>query len=361
MTTIDEAARDFLEQKRIAVAGVSRQPSGHGANPVFRRLRERGYEVFAVNPNADTVEGDPCFRDLRSIPGGVDAVVIATTPAVTRVRRSRMPRPRHHAHLDASRVWTGRRIAELLTGVLVALVALVFLGGGGTVFWAYFTQREGGFATTDVDQFSTSGSALATVPTDLGSSGTGWLYAPNLLGEVRIRVTPANPDAVVFVGIGPSADVDRYLAGVNHTVISDFWTETLRQEAARIHSVPSSQGFWVASSSGAGARNLKRNPDDGSWTVVVMNADGQPGIDVRADRRIRHPEVSGESGGSGSCAFVVATPCRAHRDRTLRIARRQPLAFAKVNLTLGLIPVIPPPPNWRARRSFRRMCLTMIC
>ena len=89
---------------------------------------------------------------------------------------------------------------------------------------------------------------------------------------------------MVFVGIGPSADVDRYLAGVNHTVISDFWTETLRQESGgATTSVPSSQGFWVASSSGAGARNLKWNPDDGSWTVVVMNADGQPGIDVRAD------------------------------------------------------------------------------
>jgi len=36
--------------------------------------------VFAVNPNADTVEGDRCFHDLKSIPGGVDAVVIGTRP-----------------------------------------------------------------------------------------------------------------------------------------------------------------------------------------------------------------------------------------------------------------------------------------
>ena len=83
MPTINEAAQDFLAQKRIAVVGVSRTPAGHGANPVYRRLRERGYEVFAVNPNADIVEGDTCYHDLRSIPGGVDAVVIGTTPAVT--------------------------------------------------------------------------------------------------------------------------------------------------------------------------------------------------------------------------------------------------------------------------------------
>jgi len=59
---------------------VSREAAGHGGNPVYVRLRERGYEVFAVNPSASTVEGDPCFPDLRSIPGGVEAVVIATRP-----------------------------------------------------------------------------------------------------------------------------------------------------------------------------------------------------------------------------------------------------------------------------------------
>jgi predicted CoA-binding protein len=56
--------------------------AGHGANVVFNRLRDRGYEVFAVNPNADEVEGAPSYRDLKSIPGGVDGVVIATRPAI---------------------------------------------------------------------------------------------------------------------------------------------------------------------------------------------------------------------------------------------------------------------------------------
>jgi predicted CoA-binding protein len=83
MPTAEAAIADFLAQKRIAVAGVSREPGGkHGGNIIYKRLKERGYEVFAVNPNTDTVEGDPCFRDLKSIPGGVDAVVIATAPAV---------------------------------------------------------------------------------------------------------------------------------------------------------------------------------------------------------------------------------------------------------------------------------------
>jgi predicted CoA-binding protein len=77
---IKEAASEFLANKRVAVTGVSRHPESHGSNVVYQRLRERGYEVFAVNPNAEEVEGDPAYPDLRSIPGGVDAVVIATRP-----------------------------------------------------------------------------------------------------------------------------------------------------------------------------------------------------------------------------------------------------------------------------------------
>jgi len=73
MPTIKEAAEDFLANKRIAVTGVSRDPKTHGANFVYRRLRERGYEVFAVNPNATEVEGDKAYDSLTAIPGGVDA------------------------------------------------------------------------------------------------------------------------------------------------------------------------------------------------------------------------------------------------------------------------------------------------
>ena len=76
----EAAVEQFLSQRRIAVTGVSRTPKDHGANVVCRRLRDRGYEVFAVNPHADAVEGDACYPDLRAIPGGVDAVVIGTRP-----------------------------------------------------------------------------------------------------------------------------------------------------------------------------------------------------------------------------------------------------------------------------------------
>jgi hypothetical protein len=85
MTTpsLDTKVDEFLAQKRIAVAGVSRDHSRHpAANLIYRRLKTTGHEVFPVNPHMQTFENDRCYPDLRSIPGGVDGVVIVTRPEV---------------------------------------------------------------------------------------------------------------------------------------------------------------------------------------------------------------------------------------------------------------------------------------
>lgn len=76
----EDAASAFLAARRIAVTGVSRTPRRHGGEAVYRRLRERGYDVVPVNPFTDRIGEDPCYPDLRSIPNGVDVVVIATRP-----------------------------------------------------------------------------------------------------------------------------------------------------------------------------------------------------------------------------------------------------------------------------------------
>lgn len=75
---------DFLAQKRIAVAGVSRDNSRHPVgNLIYQRLKKLGHDVFAVNPHMQSFAGDPCYPDVRSIPGGVDGVVIVTRPETT--------------------------------------------------------------------------------------------------------------------------------------------------------------------------------------------------------------------------------------------------------------------------------------
>ena len=188
--------------------------------------------------------------------------------------------------------WTPRRIAPIVIGALLVLVSLVLLGGGGTGMWAYGFKREGGYVTTGAHKFSTAGSALATKPTHLGSAGVGWLYSPPLLGKVRIRVTPQSAGPPLFVGIGRSRDVDRYLAGVDRTVINDFWDEDVKPvNGGRVTSAPATQHFWVASSNGTGASNLVWKPTDGRWTVVVMRADGRPGLDISADLGARPPAL----------------------------------------------------------------------
>ncbi len=82
MMSFKMKAEEFLAQERIAVAGVSRK-SEQTANGIYRTLRDRGYKVFAVNPNADTAEGDPCYANMQAIPGGVDGAMIVTKPELT--------------------------------------------------------------------------------------------------------------------------------------------------------------------------------------------------------------------------------------------------------------------------------------
>ena len=83
-TALDTKVQDFLAQKRIAIAGVSRHHSHHPVgNLIYRRLKKSGHDVFPVNPHMQMFEGERCYPDLKSIPGGVDGVVIITRPETT--------------------------------------------------------------------------------------------------------------------------------------------------------------------------------------------------------------------------------------------------------------------------------------
>jgi len=105
MKTLDEAARDFLACKRIAVAGFSRKKD-QAANLILRKLRDTGHEVFAVNPAATEIRGERCYPDLRSIPGGVEAVMVATHPrAAPRVLEECVA-------LGIGRVWMHRAFGQ---------------------------------------------------------------------------------------------------------------------------------------------------------------------------------------------------------------------------------------------------------
>ena len=82
MSKLDTMVQDFLAQKNIAVVGVS-DKRDTGCNLGYRKFKESGYQVFAVNPRINNFEGDPCYPDLESIAEKVDAVFILTNPKVT--------------------------------------------------------------------------------------------------------------------------------------------------------------------------------------------------------------------------------------------------------------------------------------
>jgi len=105
MASLPEDVAEFLRGRRLAVAGVSRQP-GQAANAVFRKLRAAGYEVFPVNPNAAEVEGVRCYPDLGAIPGTLDGLVIATHP------RAAAGLVRQCAEHGVGRVWLHRSFGE---------------------------------------------------------------------------------------------------------------------------------------------------------------------------------------------------------------------------------------------------------
>jgi uncharacterized protein len=82
MSSYEELVNDFLEQKCIAVVGVSRT-SNSTANLIYKKLKDSGHQVYAVNPNAQRIDDEPCYPDVKSTPTRADAVMIVTTPQVT--------------------------------------------------------------------------------------------------------------------------------------------------------------------------------------------------------------------------------------------------------------------------------------
>jgi uncharacterized protein len=82
MAKTPESVASFLQGRRIAVAGVSRQPN-QAANAVFRKLKGADYDVFPINPKASEVEGAKSYSDVGAVPKPLDGVVIATAPDIS--------------------------------------------------------------------------------------------------------------------------------------------------------------------------------------------------------------------------------------------------------------------------------------
>jgi hypothetical protein len=197
------------------------------------------------------------------------------------------------------RGWTGGSIFALIAGALLSLMALGLLGAGGIALWADLTQRDAvGFISTPTEEFVTTGHAIVTDDLEVRvDDGPDWAVPSEIFGDARVRVTPLSDDPV-FVGIAKSDDTARYLEGVGYATVDDFADGTLvARSGGTPASDPAREGFWVDSSVGTGTQSLRWAFDEGAWTVVVMNADGSQGIDIRADAGAEVPVLPWIAGG----------------------------------------------------------------
>lgn len=178
------------------------------------------------------------------------------------------------------------RPVPLVIGILLALVGFPLLLGGLGLGWAMATQRDDdGFFSTPTEQLSTETVALSSEVVNLGKAGPDDWWADRDLATVRLSARSADASAV-FIGIAPSADVARYLGSASYDEISDLRTDpfdyslTRRGTGGDLRTAPTDQGFWTAQSSGPGTQALTWDLKPGTYTAVVMNADGSPGVAV---------------------------------------------------------------------------------
>ena len=69
--------QSFLEPKEMAISGVSRNSKKFG-RVVYEHLLERGFKIYPVNPHVDQIDGQPCYKDIASLPDNVDRLYIVT-------------------------------------------------------------------------------------------------------------------------------------------------------------------------------------------------------------------------------------------------------------------------------------------
>jgi hypothetical protein len=181
--------------------------------------------------------------------------------------------------------WTAGRIVLVVLGSIVALLGVALLAGGGTLLWVDQSKRDDdGYLTTPTERFSTSSYAITTESIDLVDADTDspdWALSQDVLGKVRLRGESEGGE--IFLGIGPTRDVESYLGGVEHDEVANlefdpFAVDYRKTSGEAPSGPPTEQDFWGASAVGAGIQTATWEVEEGEWSVVVMNADGSAGV-----------------------------------------------------------------------------------
>jgi hypothetical protein len=184
---------------------------------------------------------------------------------------------------DARAPRSGSRIALSVVGAIAVLIGIVALVGGGALVGVHETQRDSdGYYASGNNDVATPTHAFVSDELDVGTDGPDLLFRDGRLGTVRVTATGTDAKPI-FVGVARQADVDAYLRGVAHDDVTDFdldpfTLDVARSAGTRTPVAPAERNFWAASASGTGEQTVAWPVQRGSWEVVVMNADGTPGV-----------------------------------------------------------------------------------
>jgi hypothetical protein len=164
------------------------------------------------------------------------------------------------------------------------MLAVAFLAAGGVLLWGDAKKDGDGYLTTANEPFETGTHALATENLDIDLDGAGWIVDRDGFGRIRIEAQP-RAGKPLFVGIAPTRDVNAYLRGTPHTLLTDVSYEPFDADYRDLRGGdrpgrPADQRFWAASAHGTGTQTVTWDVEDGDWSVVVMNADASPGVDA---------------------------------------------------------------------------------
>jgi hypothetical protein len=184
--------------------------------------------------------------------------------------------------------WSAGRVVAMVLGCLVFVLGGGVVAGGVTLAITQGTvEDENGFFMTGEQEFQTSTHAIVSGNLETKIADDARFVPDLLLGDTKLTARSLDEEAI-FVGIGPTTEVEAYLADVAHTTVVDFAT-TLERGGEPVYrdapgeapeTAPTGALTWAAQSHGTGVQDVVWSVEDGDWTVLMMNADGSADVAV---------------------------------------------------------------------------------